>query len=209
MKFIDHTDKTFGRLTATGYFRGPSGLYKWSCKCECGKETIVDGWNLRSGHTQSCGCLQRESTMAAKEASTTHGMSYTSEYKIWQNMHQRCGNEKHKSFADYGGRGIQVCKEWKNFDGFFADMGLRPTLKHSIDRIDNDGNYEPDNVRWATHRDQNANKRENLVVRAFGRVAPLAAFFSAGSKSIEYKRARQRIKRNNWEAERAISEARP
>ena len=131
-----------------------------------------------------------------------HGRSYASEYKVWQMMKQRCENIAHTSYDEYGGRGIKVCKQWQTFENFLADMGDRP-LGLTIDRINNDGNYEPNNCRWATKREQALNARSNLIVTAFGKTAPLAAFFE-NSKSIEYRRARQRIQRDGWSAETAI-----
>jgi hypothetical protein len=130
----------------------------WECQCDCGGFTLVTMHNLRSGNTRSCGCLKRE----ALARSTLHGEGDkpTVEYKTWEAMIRRCESPKAVNFKDYGGRGIKVCAEWRaDYRRFLVDMGRRPSQRHSIDRIENDGNYEPGNCRWATRSEQNSNKR--------------------------------------------------
>jgi hypothetical protein len=121
--------------------------------------------NLTWGLTQSCGCLAREQT---KKRMLRHGESpaggwnlESPEYRIWVAMRQRCRDPRHGSFKYYGGRGIAVCERWKSYENFLADMGRKPSPAHSLDRIDNDGNYEPTNCRWATRTEQNKNKRRH------------------------------------------------
>jgi len=119
-------------------------------------------------------------------------------------MAQRCTNPNHKQFKDYGGRGIRVCERWRRYDNFLADMGRRPDNRHWLERIDNDGDYEPGNCRWATTKEQSRNKRSNRIVTAFGKTAPLVRFAGEDCYSRTYRRIEARIRRG-WPIERAIS----
>jgi|688.fasta_scaffold368304_2 hypothetical protein len=131
------------------------------CQCDCGNEKIVSYGNLRSNNTRSCGCL----VIPPKNTKITHGKTRTIEYNSWKAMKRRCYDINHKSYNHYGGRGIIVCDRWLELDGngcsnFILDMGLRPSSKYSLDRIDVNGNYEPSNCRWATPKQQANNKRQ-------------------------------------------------
>lgn len=150
---------TFGRLLVIDRAGSDkNGNAKWKCVCECGEVTVVYGQSLRSGATTSCGCFNRE----AKPSATTHGASHTSEYKAWFGMLQRCSNPRNEKWHRYGGRGISVCDRWKEYENFLADMGPRPPGM-TIDRENNNGNYEPGNCRWATQKTQGNNRGNNRI----------------------------------------------
>jgi hypothetical protein len=146
-KKIDLIGKRFGRLLVIAY----AGGRKWSCVCDCDARSIIDARSLRRGDTKSCGCLRRDRL-------TKHGMCGTPEYQSWRGMRKRCFDPGQVYYKDYGGRGITICEEWLSFEGFFADMGERPT-GCSLDRIDPNGNYEPSNCRWATDYQQATENR--------------------------------------------------
>jgi hypothetical protein len=159
----------FGHLTLIE----KAGHSSWRVRCDCGAEHVCRGNDLKRGHTRSCGCLG---------GSKTHGKVGSPEYQAWVNMRARCENPKVGNFKDYGGRGICVCKRWQKFENFYADMGDRPSTKHSIDRYpDNNGNYEPGNVRWATWKEQAKNKRPTSLV---GEKHPRARLTSAQVREI-------------------------
>ncbi len=166
LRLKDITGQTFGRLTVLRQIDRPAHVRGrhayWEVQCVCGTLAHVSGPDLIGGHTQSCGCLQRERAYAVNYQ---HGRSHTPEHSIWIKMIERCEQPRATGYRHYGGRGIRVCERWReSFTNFLADMGPRPTPKHSIDRIDVNGHYEPGNVRWATQREQMNNTRSNRVL---------------------------------------------
>ena len=158
-KFNNLTDEKFGRWTVQA-LTGKRGFQTtWRCVCECGtvKEDVLYG-SLTNGGSLSCGCIRSEQLSAR---ALKHGMTHTRAHNAWGQMKDRCTNETRRSWAHYGGRGIKVCDRWMNsFDAFLADMG-EPGYGESLDRINNDGNYEPSNCRWATRQEQARNTRQN------------------------------------------------
>lgn len=168
MKRIDLTGERFGRLLV---LKQAPRLAKdrnarWSCRCDCGQKAIVRTDLLCSGLTTSCGCFQKE---VASAQMTTHGMTNTREFSIWHTMRARCHRPSSRAYKTHGARGIKVCERWRDsFENFYADMGPRPSPKHSIDRIDNNGDYTPENCRWATSYVQARNTRYNRHVEMDG-----------------------------------------
>lgn len=163
--------QTFGRLHVVAPAEASaSGFTRWLCRCECGSKVMTYTNGLRSGHTKSCGCLQRE-TVAARNQ--THGRSASRVYMAWAAMRDRCGNPNNGAFDNYGARGIKVCERWQLFENFIADMGERPAGT-TLERKDNAGHYEPGNCVWANAETQANNKRSNRFIEHEGRRLTLA-----------------------------------
>lgn len=178
----------------------------FECVCECGSRKLVRRSNLAEGRSKSCGCLMREVNKLTRR---THGASsggkITAEYSAWIRMRDRCQNANSKSYSDYGGRGISVCNRWdRSFEAFLSDMGKRPSGKHSIERIDVNGDYEPKNCKWATRLEQARNKTSNVLVECDGRMVPMSV--AAERNGIPYKTVASRLSKG-WPPERAVSEA--
>lgn len=208
--FKDISGTIFGRLTAkefAGYYHNPSGkrAAKWTCVCTCGKTLDVLAANLSAGKATSCGCLRSEQK---SEAWMRHGHASgkidgkrqrTGTYRSWMAMRERCLKNTHRQFQSYGGRGITVCEAWNTFENFLADMGERPEGT-SIDRIDNDGNYEPGNCRWATSSEQGNNRRTCRMLEIDGETLSVALW--SKRSGIDARTIIQRLNRG-WTEERA------
>lgn len=195
---IDLTGQRFGRLTVVKKSDERShGSVKWVCKCDCGNTKVVVGRSLRKGYTKSCGCIPRGHKIE-------HGMSHTRIFNIWQKMIRRCESPNDKSYPRYGGRGITVCEKWHSFQPFYEwakENGYDDTL--TIDRIDNDKGYSPDNCRWSDAYTQSQNRRSCLVFEKDGKSQTLKQW--CRDIGISYTTVYQRI-RHGWSFERAISE---
>ena len=170
---------------------------KLKCKCDCGNEKIVHAPGLYSGDTKSCGCLLRK-----QGGLTTKNRP---EYNAWVGMKNRCFNKSNIDvYPNYGGRGITVCGRWINsFPNFLHDMGVKPSKKHTLDRINNDGNYDPSNCRWSTMTEQQNNKRNNVLIEYLGELKTLpqwAKLFDLNKKTLG-----ARIYRLNWTINKALN----
>jgi len=188
--------KKFGRLKV---IRATSKIGYYLCVCDCGKVKRVRRDHLKTGKTQSCGCLRRK---VVSMANTKHGMYGTKEYRSWLNIKDRCNNPNHSNYPHYGGRGIAIDPDWnKSFQAFYDHVGDAPSPKHTIDRIDNDGNYEPGNVRWATLSEQQMNRTDTEYIKIGGyRMTPRQWCELAGHKHSTYM---SRVKRE-WDKVEAI-----
>lgn len=191
-RFIDLAGKKFGRWTVIAYAgtigNGRRKAATWQCRCDCGNNAIVRAHSLVQGKTQSCGCLREEKRL---KASTSHGMKHSSTYESWKNMKGRCCNPNNQRFAYYGGRGIKVCDRWQKFENFYADMGEKPEGM-TIERIDNNKGYSPENCCYATYKEQNRNQRTNRMITYFGETKCLAEW--AEELSINYNTLQNRLK---------------
>lgn len=207
---IDLTGRRFGRLVVIK--RAQDYIYRsgrrepaWKCICDCGKEIDVLGNSLRTGSTNSCGCLWRERTI---EASKTHGACVNGKsarlYTIWCNMKSRCGNEKHHEYYNYGGRGINVCPELENDFSSFAKWAKSHGYKEelSIDRIDINGDYCPENCRWATKKEQANNRRNNRIITVNGVSKTMSEWSDVSGVSSSTIWAR--MNRYGWDAAKAV-----
>lgn len=175
--FYDLTGRRFDRWFVASFAgrRASDKQYMWCCTCACGATGVVTGAALRSGRSRSCGCFRAEYFSRVK---TTHGMTKTPEYQTWSGILARCLNPNGPAWGNYGGRGITVCDRWLKFENFFADMGRKPSVMHTLERLNNDGPYDPSNCRWATYTQQNRNRRSNHNL-TFGGVTMCIAAWSS------------------------------
>lgn len=194
-KRSDLTGQVFGRLAVLEFSHNKHHAY-WKCRCECGEVRTVRAVYLKSGHTTSCGCYNRERV-------TSHGMYDSPEYTIWRAMIQRCTNPNASNYSRYGGRGITVCPEWRVFENFLRDMGPRPTKDHSIDRKANSGLYCKENCRWATSKEQNNNTRGNRLISHDGETHTMSQW--SEFVGVPYETLKSRIVRG-WDVGRALTE---
>lgn len=180
---INLTGKKFGRLTALKDVGKNKRGRVWECMCDCGKFVQVISTYLTSMHTRSCGCLQPDMAKASGEKRRTHGHTsnknkqFAYEYHTWASMKNRCYRVGNASYKNYGARGITVCDRWLNsFENFYADMGPRPSNEHSLDRIDTNSGYSPENCRWADKYQQAQTRTNVRAITAFGKTQSAAAW---------------------------------
>lgn len=203
----DLEGRVFGRLTVLGVSDKTDrrcGAWKCKCRCLCGRIAVVRRSYLTSGNTKSCGCLGQENRDLGRQAAIRHHQSGTKEYAIWANMLTRCRTPTHHAWKDYGGRGITVCERWTTFDNFIADMGPRPSSKHSLDRTENDEGYGPDNCRWSTRREQALNRRNTIKITFRGETRPVCDWedILGLPRAIIYTR----LKHMGWSVEKACTQ---
>lgn len=193
----DISGEKFGRLTAISKVSDR----KWLCRCDCGSEKETDGYSLIAGKSKSCGCLRKE--MLA-EKNKTHGLSksYPVEYRTWKAIRSRCYVESSSRYYAYGARGIKVDPRWNDFEAFLLDMGPRPSQNHSIDRIDVNGNYSPENCKWSSASEQSLNKRTTRWIVANGRRETLTGWSII--TGIDRRKIAERIDYLGWSPEKAL-----
>lgn len=203
----DLVGEKFGRLTVIKQvedYISPKGqhAWQWLCKCSCGNETIVTTSRLKGKTTSSCGCLQKEKVI---QRNMKHGERHTRLYSIWADMKHRCYNRKDHYFSDYGGRGIKVCKEWENDYSCFCKWAKENGYNNSltIDRIDVNGNYEPDNCKWSNSIEQANNKRNNIFITYKEETKTIAEW--ARFLNMPYITLYSRLKYYKWTVDKAFT----
>ena len=176
-------------------------MKRWICLCDCGNQTIVANSNLKNNHTKSCGCHKKE---AAGTHSLTHGKTKTKEYRAWRSMKERCSLPSNIMWKNYGGRGIKICDRWiGSFECFLKDMGELPFKGAQLDRIDNNGNYEPSNCRWVTKFQNMLNKRNTVIVEYNGKSQTLKEW--SIELNMNYNLLIRRLKGQKWTVEQTLS----
>lgn len=199
----DITGQTFGRLTVVERAPSPRHAHLWRCRCACGGEAIIRGYALYGRYpTRSCGCLTREATVTRTRK---HGGYKRPEYLVWRGIIDRCVNPRSAPFAHYGGRGIVVCEQWRHdFAAFLAHMGQRPSPRHTVERIDNNGPYAPENCRWATMKEQGLNTRKSIVVEHEGERMSLLEFSKRAG--VPWSTLYARVKKRHQDPAEAVKE---
>lgn len=193
MRKKDLVGQRFGRLTVISELsERQNGHILWSCRCDCGKQIKVNSCNLISGKSKSCGCVNKEKLL---KRLTTHGCTHTKLHQVWEQIKARCYCSTNKSYKNYGYRGISMCNEWKCDFSLFRDWALSSGYKKglTIDRINNDGNYEPTNCRWVNRNVQNNNKRNNIRVTEGGETKNLKQWCSL--LGLNYSTIKARVQR--------------
>lgn len=206
MKHEDLSGKMFSRWTVLEFHSKINGNTRWSCVCDCGTNKVVFASTLKNGVSKSCGCMRREMTISrmTKHGNASGGTT-TQTYNSWAGMFQRCDNKDNAAYQNYGGRGIKVCEQWYVFENFLRDMGVRPKGT-TIDRIDNDKGYYPENCRWATAKTQSGNRRYMQIVEMHGVSKPLYVW--CDELDVPYKLAHSRIFVSGWPPEKALTKTR-
>jgi hypothetical protein len=197
---IDRVGDTYNRLTVIKRVENKGQSAAWLCICSCGNKIEASGSKLSSGNVKSCGCLQKEN---ASKANSSHGMTNTKEYRSWAAMKTRCLNDKRENYEHYGGRGITICESWTNsFENFIEDLGKSPSNEHTLERDNVNGNYEPDNCRWASQKEQARNRRSSKRVEWNGTVITLAELSEL--TKVDYNLLQFRISRG-WTVEDSVN----
>lgn len=182
--------KKFNMLTVEGY----AGKGKWKCRCDCGNETVLHSYPIQHGIVKSCGCLPHKRRPRLNRRNNKNFVARQHpEYSLWCQMRARCQRQSHEAYHNYGGRGIRVCDRWQDFSAFLEDMGPRPGKGYTVDRIDNNKNYEPGNCRWATRAQQSRNSRQVKPVTWNGETLPLGDW--ADRFGVPLERLRTRVSR--------------
>lgn len=202
MKFIDLTGQKYGRLTVIARAENKGKQTMWLCRCECGKEKVVNGYYLKGGQIQSCGCYNRE---VCSKRSKTHGLNKTQLYRVWKSMKSRCINPNNYAYSIYGGEGKSVCTEWVHDFRAFYDWAMSHGYKKglTIERIDGTKGYSPDNCKWATMKEQQNNRRNNHLITYNGKTQTIAQW--ADEIGVKYYILYMRINKYHWSIERALT----
>ena len=203
LSFKEIKSKKYGRLTVISEVTPKDYGYRKrrrvNCVCDCGNKVILVLNNIRIGTTKSCGCLLTEINIAKNYK---HGMTLSPEYQAWRSMFKRCNDQNSENYKYYGGRGITICKRWEKFECFYKDIGDKPTQKHSLDRIDNNGNYYKNNCKWSTPKEQTSNRRTTIFIEYKGLKLTIAEW--SFKLNIKYTTIYSRHKKG-WEIKRILT----